>query len=87
MQRLAVEDLDDRGPTDELATRVVVNLVEASSQRLLSSMLRHEDPRTSEIKTRLDELTNARASEHWDAAEVVAEQLVTWIIDDADSGA
>jgi DNA primase len=87
LQRLAVEDLDDRGPTEELATRVVVNLVEASSQRLLTSMLRRDDPRTSEFKAKLDVLTNARASEHWDAAEVMAEQLVTWITDDADAGA
>jgi hypothetical protein len=87
LQRLAVEELDDRGPSEELATHVVVNLVEASSQRLLSSMLRRDDPRTSEIKARLDELTNARASEHWEAAEAVAEQLVTWITDDADAGA
>jgi len=86
LQRLAVEDLDDRGPTEELATRVVVNLVEASSQRLLTSMLRRDDPRTSEFKALLDVLTNARSSEHWDAAEVVAEQLVTWITDDADAG-
>ena len=34
------------GPREELATRVVVNLVEASSQRLLASMLRRDDPRT-----------------------------------------
>jgi DNA primase len=86
LQRLAVEDLDDRGPTEELATHVVVNLVEASSQRLLSSMLRRDDPRTSEVKARLDALANARASEHWEAAETAAEQLVTWITDDADSG-
>ncbi len=73
--------------SEELATRVVVNLVEASSQRLLTSMLRRDDPRTSEIKALLDALANARASEHWDAAEAVAEQLVTWITDDADAGA
>jgi hypothetical protein len=87
LQRLAVEDLDDRAPSEELATHVVVNLVEASSQRLLTSMLRRDDPRTSEVKARLDELANARASEHWEAAEVAAEQLVTWITDDADTGA
>jgi len=87
LQRLAVEDLDDRGPSEELATRVVVNLVEASSQRLLKSMLSRDDPRTSEIKALLDALANARASEHWKAAEAVAEQLVTWITDDTDAGA
>ena len=66
-------------------TRVVVNLVEASSQRLLASMLRRDDPRSSEVKALLDALANARASEHWDAAEVAAEQLVTWITDDGDA--
>ena len=84
LQRLAVEDLDDGAPVDELATRVVVNLVEASSQRLVASMLRRDDARSAELKSLLDVLTNARASEHWDAAEVAAEQLVTWITDDGD---
>ena len=46
-----------------------------------------DDPRTSEVKACLDQLANARASEHWAAAESAAEQLVTWIIDDADTGA
>jgi DNA primase len=87
LKRLAVEDLAERGPSDELATRVVVNLVEASGQRLLGTMLRREDPRTSELKSRLDVLANARASEHWATAETVAEQLVAWITDDADAGA
>jgi predicted transcriptional regulator len=50
-------------------------------------MLHREDPRTSELKSRLDVLANARASEHWATAETVAEQLVAWITDDADAGA
>jgi len=87
LKRLAVEDLADKEPSEELATRVVVNLVEASGQRLLATMLRREDPRTSELKSRLDVLTNARASEHWETAETAAEQLVAWITDDADAGA
>ena len=62
----------------------MVNLVEASSQRLLASMLRRDDPRTSEIKSLLDALANARAIEHWDAAEASAEQLVTWITEMAE---
>jgi len=86
LQRLAVEDLDAGDPSEDLATRVVVNLVEASGQRLLASMLRRDDPRTSELKSRLDYLANARGSEHWDAAETAAEQLVTWVTDDADAG-
>jgi hypothetical protein len=85
LQRLAVEELDGRGAPEELVVRVVVNLVEASSQRLLSSMLKRDDPRASEIKVLLDALANARATEHWSAAESDAEQLVTWITDDGDS--
>jgi DNA primase len=85
LQRLAVEELDDKLPAEELATRVVVNLVEASSQRLLASMLRREDPRSSEVKAQLDVVANARVSEHWEAAEIAAEQLVTWITDDGDA--
>jgi DNA primase len=85
LQRLAVEDLDDRSPAEEVATRVVVNLVEPSSQRLLTSMLRRGDERSSEVKAQLDLVANARVSEHWDAAEIAAEQLVTWIIDDGDA--
>lgn len=85
LQRLAVEDLDDRSPAEEVATRVVVNLVEPSSQRLLASMLRRGDLRSSEVKAQLDLVANARVSEHWDAAEIAAEQLVTWITDDGDA--
>ena len=69
----------------ELANRVVVNLVEASSQRLLASMLRQDDPRSAEVKAMLDELANARASERWEVAENAASQLVTWIADDGDA--
>ena len=40
LERLAVEDpIVDRQPEEEMVSRVVVNLVEASSQRLLASML------------------------------------------------
>src|SRR5438270_3927583 len=85
LQRLAVEEPETTGPAEELARHVVVNLVEASSQRLLASMLRREDPRSADVKAMLDALANARSSEHWDAAENVAEQLVTWIADDGDA--
>jgi len=58
---------------------VVVNLVEASSRRVHTSMLKGDDPRASEVKSLLDALANARSDEHWNAAERAAEQLVTWI--------
>jgi hypothetical protein len=85
LQRLAVEDPETNGPPEELARHVVVNLVEASSLRLLASMLRRDDQRSAEVKSMLDALANARSSEHWDVAENVAEQLVTWIADDRDA--
>ena len=82
LQRLAVEEPEARTAAEEAATRVVVNLVEASSQRLHTSMLRRDDPRCAEVKQLIDALANARASEHWDVAENAASQLVTWITDD-----
>jgi DNA primase len=85
LQRLAVEEPERGASTDDLATRVVVNLVEASSRRVLASMLRRDDPRCAEFISLLDALVNARAHEHWDAAENVAAQLVTWIADDGDA--
>ncbi len=78
LQRLAVEEPDEGVAADERVVRVVVNLVEASSRRLLASMLRDSDPRAAEVKSLLDALANARADEHWNAAERAADQLVTW---------
>ena len=85
LDRIAVEDPETAEPAEELATRVVVNLVEASSRRLLASMLRRDDPRSSEVKALLDALANARSAEHWASAEDAASQLVTWIADDGDT--
>jgi hypothetical protein len=58
---------------------VVVNLVEASSQRLLASMVRQGDDRSAQLKSLLDALVTARQAEHWNAAEESARQLVGWI--------
>jgi DNA primase len=80
LERLAVEDLAiGNEPADEVATRVVVNLVEASSQHLLASMVKQGDERSVPVKTLLDALVSARAIEHWNAAEETARQLVGWI--------
>jgi DNA primase len=78
LQRLAVEEPEEGDEVTERVVRVVVLLVEASSRRLHGSMVRENDPRASEIKSLLDALANARADEHWQAAEAAAEQLVTW---------
>ena len=68
LERLAVEEPEGGAPPEERATKVVVNLVEASSSRLLASMLRRDDPRCADVKGLLDMLANARAAEHWDVA-------------------
>jgi alpha-D-ribose 1-methylphosphonate 5-triphosphate synthase subunit PhnG len=70
--------------TQEVVTRVVVNIVEASSQRVLASMLRQGDERSAAVKALIDALVRERAEERWSAAEAVAEQLVGWITDGGD---
>jgi DNA primase len=84
LQRLAVED-PGIAAGEAVMTRVVVNLVEAAGQRLLTSMLRTGDERSSDVKTLLDALVRERADEHWEAAEGVAEQLVGWIVHGGDT--
>jgi DNA primase len=83
LQRLSVEE-PEPGPADELVQRVVVNLVEASSQRLLATMWKQDDPRSAALKRLIDDLAHARADERWPAAEEIAEQLVRWITDGGD---
>jgi DNA primase len=81
LERLAVEDpIADGRPADEMVVRVVVNLVEASSQRLLASMVNEGDVRSSELKVLLDLLVRRRGNDEWAAAEEVADQLVGWIV-------
>ena len=58
----------------------MVNLVEASSQRLLASMLTAGDERSSDLKSLLDLLVQRRVNDEWSAAEEVAEHLVGWIV-------
>jgi DNA primase len=84
LQRLAVEDPASLLPNSEVVTRVVVNVVEAAAQRLLSAMLRNTDERSSDVKALLDALVRERSDEHWQAAEAIAEQLVGWITDGGD---
>ncbi len=80
LARLAVEDPAVGAESIEvLAPRVIVNVVEASSQRLLMSMLRAGDERSTDVKLLLDTLTSARESGDWDSAESSAQQLVAWL--------
>jgi hypothetical protein len=80
LERLAVEELAiGSEPADEVATRVVVNLVEAASQRVLTAMLKAGDERSAQVKPLLDALVTARQSEQWNTAEESARQLVGWV--------
>lgn len=79
VERLAVEEPATGSETPEmLVTHVVVNLVEASSQRLLGSMLRRGDERSASLKSLIDELVRERDAGEWGAAEEVAGQLLGW---------
>lgn len=80
LARLAVEDpAVGTESLESLAPRVIVNLVEASSQRLLASMLRAGDERSVEVKPLLDVLASARESGDYVSAEAYAQQLVAWL--------
>ncbi len=79
LQRLAVEDTHVSNDSAEaIAGRVVVNLVEASSQRLLASMLRRGDERSVDVKRLLDAVVAHRESGTWSEALPVADELVAW---------
>lgn len=80
LQRLAVEDTHggDDDP-DLVAARVVVNLVEASSRRLIASMLRRDDERCVDVKLLADALVAHRDRGTWTEALPIADELVTWI--------
>jgi DNA primase len=77
LERLAVEDI---GESDaELVDRVVVNLVEAATRRMLESLVADDDERSLDVKRLLDELVIARDLGHWPTAQEASDQLVTWI--------
>jgi DNA primase len=81
LERLAVEDpIVESQPPEDMVSRVVVNLVEASSQRLLASMVNVDDEQASELNVLLDLLVRLRGNDEWSAAESVADQLVGWIV-------
>ncbi|MCZ7534499.1 MAG: DNA primase [Acidimicrobiia bacterium] len=85
IERLAVEDPEASGEDQETLVRhVVVNLVDASSRRLLESMLRTGDERSPALKALIDVLVSERDAGDWKAAEVAAEQLVGWQTDVAE---
>jgi DNA primase len=80
LQRLAVEDIDAGDDVvAQIAARVVVNLVEASSQRLVASMLRSGDERCVEVKRLVDALVAHRDAGTWTEALPLADELVAWV--------
>ena len=80
LQRLAVEDTSvGSDKAEEVAKRVIVNAIEASSLRLLQSMLRASDIRSVEVKQLLDALVRERETSNWDLAVPLADELVAWL--------
>ncbi|HEY1738026.1 MAG TPA: DNA primase [Acidimicrobiia bacterium] len=78
LHRLAVEEPTGTDNDEVLASRVIVNLVEASSQRLVATMLREGDARSAAIKSLVDALVRARDAGNWDEAVRIADELVAW---------
>jgi DNA primase len=79
LTRLATEDPGADDEAEALVRKALVNLVEASTRRRRASMLQAGDERVTELTRLYDALRNHEQSEHWDAAEQVAMQLVTWL--------
>lgn len=80
LQRLAVEDVAvGTDQAKEFSYRVIVMLVEASSRRLVGSMLKANDSRSVEVKQLLDTLGRERDMGNWEQALPVADQLVAWL--------
>ena len=74
-----------------MALPVVANLIEASSQRLLASMIADGDVRSVDLKRSIDALVAARDAGKWEDAVGIADELVAWLhvtdaVDEADDG-
>ena len=80
LQRLAVEDIAvESDKAKEFSYRVIVLVVEASSRRLLASMMKAHDTRSVEVKQLLDALGRERDLGNWENAVPIADQLVAWL--------
>ena len=81
LERLAVEDATVTGDPETVRARLMVNMVVPAGERLLKSLLEHDDERSSEVKSLLDLAAHHRETGEWDAAQQAARQLVGWLVD------
>jgi len=85
---LCSRDNDEKEPDEgdepeTLGARLIVHTVEPVAKRMLVRMLRDDDDRASTVKTELDVLAHAREVGDWTRAQSAAEQLVGWIVHEA----
>jgi DNA primase len=83
LERLAVEEPDEGDEPETLGARLLVHTVEPVAKRMLMRLLRDDDERATTVKTELDVLAHAREVGDWARAQAAAEQLVGWIVHEA----
>jgi len=86
LERVAVEEPVDDNEPETLHVRLMANAVAPAAQRVLTTMLRAGDERSSAVKVLLNALASAEAIGDWDAVLHNAEQLLGWV-DDGSRGA
>jgi DNA primase len=87
LERVAVEEPVDDDEPETLHVRLMANAVAPAAQRVLTTMLRAGDERSSAVKVLLNALASAEAIGDWDAVLHNAEQLLGWIDDGSRGGA
>jgi DNA primase len=85
LERLAVEEPDEGNEPETLDARLIVHTVEPVAKRMLVRLLRDDDDRAIAVKSELDVLAHAREIGDWECAQGAAEQLVGWIVHEAQS--
>jgi DNA primase len=83
LERLAVEEPDEGDEPETLGARLIAHTVEPVAKRMLMRMLRDDDDRATTVKAELDVLAHAREVGDWTRAQSAAEQLVGWIVHEA----
>jgi hypothetical protein len=83
LERLAVEEPDEGDEPETLGARLIAHTVEPVAKRLLMRLLRDDDDRATTVKAELDVLAHAREVGDWMRAQAAAEQLVGWIVHEA----
>jgi DNA primase len=83
LERLAVEEPDEGDEPETLGARLIVHTVEPVAKRMLARLLRDDDTRSATVKAELDVLAHAREVGDWARAQAAAEQLVGWIVHEA----